>query len=98
VIFEKSKKNTFQKSDPGRIYIKGYNIISLYPKVAKKDISYHFVKQDILGILRVSKFYILYPFLENITNFGEFDQLDPYVARAGFAPASESAGGHTLPF
>jgi hypothetical protein len=31
---------------------------------------------------------------------GEFDQLDPSVARAGFAPASEVAGsgGHTLPF
>jgi hypothetical protein len=29
---------------------------------------------------------------------GEFDLLDPYVARAGFAPASEVAGGHTLPF
>jgi hypothetical protein len=26
---------------------------------------------------------------------GEFDQLDPYVARAGFSPASEVAGGHT---
>jgi hypothetical protein len=29
---------------------------------------------------------------------GEFDQLDPYVARAGFTPASKVAGGHTLPF
>jgi hypothetical protein len=29
---------------------------------------------------------------------GEFDQLDPYVARAGSAPALEDAGGHTIPF
>jgi hypothetical protein len=29
---------------------------------------------------------------------GEFDQLDPYVTRAGFALASEVAGGHTLLF
>jgi hypothetical protein len=28
---------------------------------------------------------------------GEFNQLDPYVARAGFSPAPEVAGGHTLP-
>jgi hypothetical protein len=28
---------------------------------------------------------------------GEFNP-DPYVARAGFAPASEVAGGHTIPF
>jgi hypothetical protein len=29
---------------------------------------------------------------------GEFNQLDPYVARAGFSPDLEVAGGHTLPF
>jgi hypothetical protein len=33
-----------------------------------------------------------------IGHIGEFDQLDPYVARAGFAPASDVAKGHTLPF
>jgi hypothetical protein len=31
-------------------------------------------------------------------NIGEFDHLYPYVLRAGFAPASEVAGGHTIPF
>jgi hypothetical protein len=29
---------------------------------------------------------------------GEFDQLDPCVFRAGFAPASEVAVGYTMPF
>jgi hypothetical protein len=36
--------------------------------------------------------------MANFLQSGEFDQLDPYVARAGFAPASEVAGGHTIHF
>jgi hypothetical protein len=44
------RNRRIEKSDPGRIYIKGYYIISLYPKVAKKDIFYHFLEKDILGI------------------------------------------------
>jgi hypothetical protein len=32
---------------------------------------------------------------ESVCTIGEFDQLNPYVARAGFGPASEVAGVRT---
>jgi hypothetical protein len=39
-----------------------------------------------------------YVFKSTYNLIGEFDQLDPYVERAGFAPALEVTGGHTIPF
>jgi hypothetical protein len=62
-------------TDPGRIYIKGYNIS--YPYIAKsrqkRIFPITFWGTILWGynilVLGVSKFYILYPFLETIANF-----------------------------
>jgi hypothetical protein len=42
--------------------IKGYNILYLYPKVAKKGYFLSLFGAGYFGDLGVSKFYILYPF------------------------------------
>jgi hypothetical protein len=38
------------EADPGRIFIKGYISYPYIPKSPKKNISYHFLEKDILGI------------------------------------------------